>query len=142
MQDPNDVTQLIANPFQSTITFPNAIRFDNTLSFEFYTFKPYEFEQDTYQMYCDYTGAFLRLRNTDGSAHNLSNLDIVYIDNFSVPGLYDDKNKTTNTYRDNQYRISVVSPTEFDIPVPVDTNVANSINRPADASLGVYRPNV
>lgn len=47
-QDPNDVTQLIANPFQSTITFPNAVRFDSTLSFEFYTFKPYEFEQDTY----------------------------------------------------------------------------------------------
>lgn len=62
-------------------------------------------------MYCDYSGAFLRFRNTDGSPHNLSNLDIIYLDNFSVPGLFDDKNKTVATFRDNQYRISVVSAT-------------------------------
>ena len=46
------------------------------------------------------------------------------------------------TYKDNQYRISVISATEFDIPVPVDPQVANSINRPADSSLGVYKPDI
>lgn len=93
-------------------------------------------------MYCDYSGAFIRLRNTDGSPHNLSNLDIIYIENFSVPGVYDEKNKTTNTYKENQYRISVVSATEFDIPVPVDPQIAANINRPADSSLGVYKQNM
>ncbi len=93
-------------------------------------------------MYCDYPGAFLRFRNIDGTPHNLSNLDIIYIDNFSVPGLYDEKNKQTATFKDNQYRISVISATEFDIPIPVDPQIANSINRPADSTLGVYKPNL
>ena len=93
-------------------------------------------------MYCDYSGAFLRFRNADGSPHNLSNLDIIYLENFSVPGLYDEKNKTVATFRDNQYRISVVSPTQFDIPIAVDPQVANSINRPADSTLGVYKLNM
>lgn len=141
-QDPNDVTQLIAKPFQDTVTFPNAVRFDSTLSFELYTFKPYDLEPDTYQMYCDYSGAFLRFRNTDGSPHNLSNLDIIYLDNFSVPGLFDEKNKTVSTFRDNQYRISVVNPTQFDIPIAVDPQIANNINRPADSALGVYKQNM
>jgi hypothetical protein len=72
------------------------------------------------QMYCDYSGAFLRLRNTDGSNHNLSNLDIIYIENFAVPGLFDSNNKTVPTFRENHYRISVVSATEFDIPIATD----------------------
>ena len=108
MQDPNDVTQLIAKPFKDTVTFPNAVRFDSTLSFELYTYRAYDLEEDTYQCYCDYSGAFLRFRKTDGTDHGLSNLDIVYLENFSVPGIYDEKNKTTDTYRDNLYRISVV----------------------------------
>lgn len=69
---------------------PNAVRFDSTMSFELYTYKPYTVEPDTYECYCDYSGPFLRFRKTDGSAHVLSNLDIVYIENFSVPGLYDE----------------------------------------------------
>ena len=138
-QDPNDVTQMIAKPFKDTVTFPNAVRFDSTLSFELYTYRAYDLEEDTYQCFCDYSGAFLRLRKTDGSAHGLSNLDIIYLENFSVPGIYDEKNKTTETFKDNQYRISVVDAQNFDIPIAVDPIVAASINRPADSSLGVYK---
>ncbi len=89
-QDPADLTQLIAYPVVDTFSLPNAIRFDNVLSFEFYTHKPYELEQDQYECYCSYAGAFLRFRRVDGQAHNLSNLDIIFIDNFSVPGLLSD----------------------------------------------------
>ena len=83
----------------------------------------------------------MRFRKTDGSAHGLSNLDIIYLDNFSVPGVYDDQNKTTETFRENHYRISTVDSYNFDIPIAVDPLIANSINRPADSSLGVYKPN-
>ena len=141
-QDPNDVTQMIAKPFKDTVTFPNAVRFDSTLSFELYTYRAYDLEEDTYQCFCDYSGAFLRFRKTDGSAHGLSNLDIIYLENFSAPGIYDEKNKTTETFRDNQYRISVVDAQNYDIPIAVDPLIAASINRPADSSLGVYKPNM
>lgn len=59
-----------------------------------------------------------------------------------MPGIYDEKNKTTDTYKDNLYRISVADAQNFDIPVAVDPLIAASINRPADSALGVYKPNM
>jgi hypothetical protein len=98
-QDPADMTQLIATPVIDTFSLPNAIRFDNVLSFEFYTHKPYELEPDQYECYCNYAGAFLRFRRVDGQVHNLSNLDIVFLDNFAVPGLVSNENKLAPTFK-------------------------------------------
>lgn len=140
--DPADLTQLIAKPVIDTFNLPNAIRFDNVLSFEFYSHLPYDLEQDQYECYCNYASPFIRLRRVDGQPHNLSNLDIVFIDNFAVPGLVTSENKLAPTFKQNQYRISVVDALNFDIPVPVDPNIAASINRPADSTLGVYSYNM
>ena len=115
------------------------MRFDSVLSFELNTTKPFELDQDTYECYVDYTGVFLRFRQVSGLQHGLSNLDIVYLDNFAVPGVYDVTNPNQLTNRLYQYRISVVSATEFEIPIEVTAEIANSINRPADPQLGVYR---
>jgi hypothetical protein len=93
------MTQLIAVPVVDTFNLPNAIRFDNIMSFEFYTHLPYELEPDQYECYCNYAGAFLRFRRVDGQPHNLSNLDIVFIDNFAVPGLVTSENKIAPTFK-------------------------------------------
>lgn len=42
--DPNDVTQLIAEPSDKRYIFSNPMRFHNSIAFDFFTTKPYIFE--------------------------------------------------------------------------------------------------
>ena len=75
------------------------MRFDAELQFDFFTFKPYNFEEDTYECYIDYSQPFLTLYLVNGAQHNLTNLDIIYMNNFAVPGIIAAENATAPTYR-------------------------------------------
>lgn len=78
---------MIATPINEFYNFSNPVRFDGNLSFDFFTNRKYKFERDTYECYIDYMSTFLTLYRVDGQPHNLSNLDIVFLENFAVPGL-------------------------------------------------------
>lgn len=59
-----------------------------------------------------------------------------------MPSILSQENVYQPTYRSNQYRVSVLDAQRFQVPVILANNIVNSINRPADPSLGVYAGNV
>ena len=45
------------------------MRFYNQLTFNFFTYKPYIFEQNIFEVYANYAVGFLRFSKIDGSDH-------------------------------------------------------------------------
>ena len=55
------------------------MRFFNRLTFEFFTYRPYIFEENLIEVYVDYSAGFLRFYKIDGSDHFLTGFDIISI---------------------------------------------------------------
>lgn len=99
--DPKNDLLLIGTPIDHSFSFPTPIRFNGELTFEFYTYKPYLLQTDIYQCYIDYTQPFLTMYKVDGSDHNLTNLDIVSINNFECRDLISAENSNADTFKQN-----------------------------------------
>jgi hypothetical protein len=97
--DPLNDLLLVGEPTENYFSFPTPIRFNGELTFEFYTYKPYILQTDIYECYIDYTQPFLTLYRVDGNDHNLTNLDIVSLNNFDCPGLVSQDNPNAETYK-------------------------------------------
>lgn len=54
------------------------------------------------------------------------------MNNFAVPNIIAAENATAPTYRQNEYRISVLDLYRFQIPIILPAYITGSINRPAD----------
>jgi len=55
------------------------MRFFNQLTFDFFTYKPYIFEENILEVYADYTSGFLRFYKIDGTPHYLTGYDLISI---------------------------------------------------------------
>lgn len=110
------------------------------MTFELFTKRAYELEEDTLECYVDYSQQYMHLSLADGRAHGLTKTDKVYLENFDVPGVYSQNDQQKITNKSYVYRVSPVDMYTFKIQIQLSDlgNVSASINRPGDKLLGNY----
>ena len=128
---------LVAIPCVSQFVLADPVTFNGQLTFELYTTRAYELDEDVLECYVDYSQTYLQFRRTDGQTHGLTKTDKVYLENFDVPGGYSMNDQSRPTHKSFVYRVSPLDLYSFKLMIP-SSGLSASINRPGDPTLGKY----